>query len=314
MHPPVLSAVLTVFNKADVLGPVLDHLEAEAGPLLAEVVAVDDGSTDASRELLVARAARWPTLRVLHDGDNRGPSIRLNEGVGAARGDWVLLLDADGVLREGALSGLYRLATAHALDALHAHVERVDDLAAGLALGPFPGDPGLEVSGRPLHAVLARRGLVRMAWLVRRDCFLRAGGADPAIFVQDESLPLRLAGAARRIGLCKAAAVFEPKARFNLSADRRQQHHDRFMAHYHHLCAHPRLAKGCQGLLVDRCLAAARRAGASGLLPGQSGLALRLRRLALRLGLPLDARAHLATLAQLLRAQPGIRRPRPLHP
>jgi len=309
MRPPVVSAVLTVFDKADVLDPVLDRLQAEAGPLLGEVVAVEDGSADSSADLLLTRAARWPALRVLRDGHNRGPSIRLNEGVAAARGEWLLLIDADGVLRSGALAVLYRLATAHGLDALHARVERVDDLAAGESLGPFPADPGLALPQRPLAAVLTRRGLVRMAWLVRRDCFLRAGGVDPAIFVQDESLTLRLAGAAERIGLCAAAAVFEPKARFNLSGDRRQQHHDRFMAHYHYLCARPDLAAELQRLLIDRCLASARRAVASGLLPGRSALAIRLRRLALALGWPLDARAHLAELARLLQTRPGIRRP-----
>jgi len=307
-HAPV-SAVLTVFNKADVLESVLDRLRTEGGPLLREVVAVDDGSTDASRALLAGYASGWPALRILHDGDNRGPSARLNEGAAAARGEWLLLLDADAILRRGAFAGMYRLACAHALDALHARVKRVADLPAGEALGPFPVDPGLEVSERPLATLLERRGRVRMAWLVHRDCFQRAHGADPGIFVQDESLPLRLAGAARRIGLCEAAAVCEPKARFNLSADRRQQHHDRFLAHFHYLNAHPELPARLRRGLIDRCLASAGRATKSGLLPRRSGFPLRLRRLLLRLGLGLGADTYLATLASQLAQQPGIRRP-----
>jgi glycosyltransferase involved in cell wall biosynthesis len=310
MPPPLVSAVLTVFDKADLLPSVLDRLRAEAGSLLGEVVAVDDGSKDASRERLAECAAAWPALRVLHDGANLGPSLRLNEGAAAARGEWLLLIDADGILRRGALAGLFRLAQTHGLDALHARVKRVQDLRAGAALGPFPAAPRLEVSERPLATLLARRGRVRMAWLVRRECFLAAGGADPAVFVQDESLPLRLAGVARRLGLCQAAAVFEPRARYQLSGDRRQTHHDRFLAHYRYLLAHPELPAGLQRRLMDRCFATARRAAAGDLLPDHSELALRFRRLLLRLGLTCGARQQLARIAALLAEAPRIRRPR----
>jgi glycosyltransferase involved in cell wall biosynthesis len=316
MPMPVITAVLTVYNKADVLPRVLTRLRDEARDLLGEVVAVEDASTDASLEVLTSAAAHWPALRVLHDGENHGPSRRLNEGAELARGEWLLLIDGDALIRSGAIAGLYRLATAGGLDALHARMARLQHEPADGASTPFPDEPRVTLSDEPLETVLTQRGIVRMAWLVRRRCFLAAAGADPGVFIQDESLSLRLAAAADRIGLCREVAVFEPAAAFNLSGDRRQQHHDRFMAHYRFLKAPPRrLSPREQRGLVDRCLGAARRAARSGLLPGRSPLCLRLRlrRWLAGRGLGPDPIVFLDRLAHVLLGQPQLKRPSSTH-
>lgn len=59
-----------------------------------EVVCVNDGSADASRERLAAWEAREPRLRVI-DQPNAGPSAARNAGIRAAQGDYVSFLDAD---------------------------------------------------------------------------------------------------------------------------------------------------------------------------------------------------------------------------
>lgn len=94
---PVLSVVVPIFNEAEVLPllvarlrPVLDGLGEPY-----EVVAVDDGSTDGTPVLLQARRRGWPELRVLRLRVNAGHQAAISAGLAAARGHWVVTLDAD---------------------------------------------------------------------------------------------------------------------------------------------------------------------------------------------------------------------------
>jgi glycosyltransferase involved in cell wall biosynthesis len=72
------------------LGAVLDGLDRAA-----EIVAVDDGSTDGSFDRLVALAAREPRLRVVRLARNYGQTAALSAGVERARGAILVTMDAD---------------------------------------------------------------------------------------------------------------------------------------------------------------------------------------------------------------------------
>ena len=88
-----LSVIVPVYNVESWIDRCLESLVAQDfGDF--EVVCVNDGSTDASRERLAAWEAREPRLRVI-DQPNAGPSAARNAGIGAARGDYVSFLDAD---------------------------------------------------------------------------------------------------------------------------------------------------------------------------------------------------------------------------
>ena len=79
----------------------LPRLEAELFPALDalktpyEALFVDDGSTDGTAAALDALAARHPTARVLRHDGNRGIGASLKTGAAAAKGDWLVFLDAD---------------------------------------------------------------------------------------------------------------------------------------------------------------------------------------------------------------------------
>lgn len=60
-----------------------------------ELLIVDDGSTDATREVLRDLATRYPELRPLRLAATAGQSAAIAAGLRAARGDWVAILDAD---------------------------------------------------------------------------------------------------------------------------------------------------------------------------------------------------------------------------
>jgi hypothetical protein len=89
-----VSAVVPVYQGADTLDRCLASLRAQ-GPLLHEIVLVDDGSTDGSREILRRYAATDPRFRVIEHAENRGIARTLNEGIAQASGDAVLLIHQD---------------------------------------------------------------------------------------------------------------------------------------------------------------------------------------------------------------------------
>ncbi len=90
-----LSILMPVYNElATVERAIDDALTAELPVESRQLVIVDDGSTDGTRELLTARD--WPenTTLVLHDR-NRGKGAALQTGLQHATGDFSAILDAD---------------------------------------------------------------------------------------------------------------------------------------------------------------------------------------------------------------------------
>lgn len=85
-----VSVVVPTFDRAAVLPRALDSV-IEQTRLPVEVIVVDDGSTDATAELV---ESRFPGVLVLRQ-ENRGVSAARNRGIGASRGEWIALLDSD---------------------------------------------------------------------------------------------------------------------------------------------------------------------------------------------------------------------------
>ncbi len=92
----MLSVVLPVFNERDNLAPLLDELGVTLGNRRYEIIAVDDGSTDGSLDELLRQRHARPALRVIALRPRSGQSAALVAGWAAARGDVVVMLDADG--------------------------------------------------------------------------------------------------------------------------------------------------------------------------------------------------------------------------
>ncbi|MEQ8460889.1 MAG: glycosyltransferase family 2 protein [Sandaracinaceae bacterium] len=99
-HVTLVSAVIPVFNEERTLLELVRRVrESEARPQTGlrwqlEIILVDDGSTDRSRELL-ATLADSPRTRVILQPENRGKGAALRAGFEAATGEIVLVQDAD---------------------------------------------------------------------------------------------------------------------------------------------------------------------------------------------------------------------------
>jgi len=97
-NEPDLSVVAPVYNEVENLDALVREITAALEPegLTFEIVLVDDGSSDGSSEKIdeLARASGG-VVRGLHFRENRGQTAAFDAGFKAARGRWVVTLDAD---------------------------------------------------------------------------------------------------------------------------------------------------------------------------------------------------------------------------
>lgn len=300
---PDVSFILPVFQKADVLPAVIGALAAQRFEGVAEYIFVDDASPDGSLAALRTAASSLPKVQVIANEANAGPSVRLNQGAALATGRFFCLIDADELIAPDVVSALMKLLAGHSADLAHGKVEKTELPADQIRPRPVGDAPECEVSNRPLKTVLEGRGFVRMAWLVDADLFRAAGGADERIFIQDESLPLRLASRSGRFIDLRAAMTYAPRAATHLSANRVQQHHDRFLAYHHLLRDNPGLDPELRRLAVRGCASAAWKAARKGGFPRSFWSVL-----GAYAATELGAEPDLDKLAQAFAAMPGVRR------
>lgn len=180
-------------NRAHLIGEsIASALGQSTAPF--EIIVVDDGSTDQTPDVLRSFHDRVTVLRQ----DNAGKSAALNRGIAAARGDYLLVLDDDDLLPEGALA---------------AHVAALEAApAAGFSYGRFARFSGQGVDApasedvEPMPQPGEKRLLVQLmtccflpnpAWMVRRALQSSAGPYRTDLpRGQDYEMILRIARAA----------------------------------------------------------------------------------------------------------------------
>lgn len=95
-EPATISIVIPVYNEGAHVTELIQRVAAaDTAPYHAEIIAVNDGSTDSTAELLAALARELSNLRVISLRENRGKSHALREGFAVARGGIVIVQDAD---------------------------------------------------------------------------------------------------------------------------------------------------------------------------------------------------------------------------
>jgi glycosyltransferase involved in cell wall biosynthesis len=88
-----LSVVIPVFNERPTIGEILRRVRRSR--LVWEIVVVDDCSTDGTREYLQGLGRRRSRLRLILHKWNQGKGAAVRTGIEAARGDLILIQDAD---------------------------------------------------------------------------------------------------------------------------------------------------------------------------------------------------------------------------
>ena len=132
-----VSVIVPTFNRRDLVQRAAASVRAQA-PISAELVVVDDGSTDGTGDRLKARD---PALRYLAQ-EHTGRSAARNRGLQASTGDYIVFLDSDDALLPGGLATLAAVLDARAdVDMVHGEgtvlrQERHEDRAHLRGLSP----------------------------------------------------------------------------------------------------------------------------------------------------------------------------------
>jgi dolichyl-phosphate beta-glucosyltransferase len=115
-----ISIVVPAYNEELRLPSTLDALAAYLDARewkFAEIVVVDDGSTDGTAALVERRCAARPLIRLLRNPGNRGKGYAVRHGMLEAKGDWILFSDADLSTPIGELDKLHAAAQARGAQA-----------------------------------------------------------------------------------------------------------------------------------------------------------------------------------------------------
>lgn len=184
---PAVSIVMVVRDGEAHLREALESLRAQRLEEI-EVLVVDDGSSDATPEILERQRARDPRLRLLPRGCS-GPVAGLNEACHAARSEFVARLDADDTCNPARLVDQLQYMRARPQVVLvGGAIEMID--GHGRCLGRF-GYPTADDEIR--RALRERNCFAHSAAFFRRDAFLRAGGyREGYLPAEDYDLWLRM--------------------------------------------------------------------------------------------------------------------------
>jgi dolichol-phosphate mannosyltransferase len=104
---PLISIVVPVYNEARTVASVIERLVAIDLPAAREILVVNDGSTDGTRDVL-DQVARRPELRIIHAEKNGGKGSAIRIGFGQAAGTIVAIQDADLELDPAQLADLVK--------------------------------------------------------------------------------------------------------------------------------------------------------------------------------------------------------------
>ena len=105
--PDLLSIVVPVYNEARTVAEVIERLLAIDLPAPREILVVNDGSTDGTREVLDGIRSR-PELRIVHAAKNAGKGSAIRMGFSQAAGTIVAIQDADLELDPAQIAELVR--------------------------------------------------------------------------------------------------------------------------------------------------------------------------------------------------------------
>ncbi|MHA1632876.1 MAG: polyprenol monophosphomannose synthase [Candidatus Freyarchaeota archaeon] len=90
-----ISVVVPTYNERDNLGELVSRLRRALSGFPYELIVVDDGSPDGTGELAEELAEKYGNIRVIHRSGKLGLASAVVDGIRAARGDVVAVMDAD---------------------------------------------------------------------------------------------------------------------------------------------------------------------------------------------------------------------------
>lgn len=297
-----VSYVITVYNKAPFLPGVIDALKSQTGNFEREFIFVNDGSTDNSWDVVQKETAGLDNI-ILIDQKNQGVAIATNNGVKAASGDLIKLVDSDDILAPYCTELLLKTMTDTDSDFVFGNSDEYDDV---IKFDP-PDDPQVVVFEDPLYSVIDR-GFARVSHcLFKRALFKKTGGCDERVFSQDHSLFIRLSTHGKLAQVRHRVCLSPRNEPGRIMNNNAQVIHDSSIALAYHLLDHHNLSvkqkKAAQKKIISRVWKWAKKEHKAGIFSSEFMLYL-----ASRCGLTLQP-AQLVYLCSIFRKNTYIRRP-----
>lgn len=250
-----VSFVMTVYNKERYLPSVLKALLNQTGLKNPEFIFCDDISKDRSVEIIEEMTKGIPNVKIFKNTENRGISVRINQGIAAAEGKYIRMLDSDDIFPLDSTEKMIALAEKHNADMVYGKFIKTGKEPEELTDAHLNENFDYKYYDDALRALFKAR-FTRMGQLIKAAVLKKAEGADERVFIQDETIPLRCAVYARGIIKMDENVVLVPKENGNLSSQKVQLDHDRYLAHYYLIKDNPQLPKDVKAKLYRRAVSA----------------------------------------------------------
>jgi glycosyltransferase involved in cell wall biosynthesis len=190
MDQPRVTIAMSVLNAASTVGFAVRSI-VEQTYANWELIVLDDGSTDATPEIV--RSFADTRIRLVRDGRNLGLAARLNQIIASAAGKYIARMDADDVAYPDRLLRQVRYLEANP-DVDLVGTSAVVFAGNGDTVGVFPVETEhAKITARPDLGFV----LPHPTWLGRREWFARFGYRESARRAQDQDLLLRAHRASR---------------------------------------------------------------------------------------------------------------------
>jgi glycosyltransferase involved in cell wall biosynthesis len=185
---PLVSILMSVYNGERWLREAIESVRVQTFRDF-EFLLVDDGSRDATRDILAQYSREDPRIRVFHK-TNSGLADSLNYGISLASGHWIARIDADDIFEPGKIEAQLEFAQKNSKLAL---------IGTGLKLINYLGDAGAVYRYPSDHQALVdalqtgRPFFAHSSVMYKRELVAALGGYRPRIKnAQDHDLWLRI--------------------------------------------------------------------------------------------------------------------------
>lgn len=167
VNDPLISVVIPAYNRAATIENCVRSVQGQTYQNL-EVIVVDDGSRDATIEIVERLAREDARIRLVRHERNRGAQAARNSGIYAAKGSWIAFLDSDDQFLPHSLEARLTFVLKYEAEFVHSDCTIIDvdgstrlydrrpifgDAYTRLLTGEGPTFPGILVSKRALTKI-----------------------------------------------------------------------------------------------------------------------------------------------------------------
>lgn len=188
---PRVSVILTCYNHLQFLPEAVESITSQTYKDF-EIVAIDDGSTDGTRDWLKEHSG---SLRVMLNESNLGTYGSLNRAIAAAGGEYIAILNDDDYWASTKLQKQVDLLDSSPnMGLCHVGGQFVDEKGETLHGAPLGFEYPATSSGRILHELIYHNKIIPSSAMIRRSALDTTGPFDPSFFgCGDWQLFLRIA-------------------------------------------------------------------------------------------------------------------------